>query len=361
MNKERLSSLDAFRGYTVAAMIMVNFPGSEASVFFTLKHTIWNGLSFTDQVAPYFLFIIGVSIHLAYWGRSSGEKPALYRKIIFRALKIYAIGMFLNAMPAFNMNELRWTGTLHRIALVFLICAFLELNSGWKGQLGLLMVLLLGYWMAMTLIPTPGLGHVALEPGQNLAAWVDSKYLPGKMWQGTWDPEGILTTIPTVATCILGMLVGRLIRTEMPLKDRLLYLFSTGVGLAIMGYFLGLAFPVNENLWTSSFVLVTGGFACLIFGVFSFLIDVLKRDNWAQPGIIFGKNAIAAYVLGDLLSLIFFRMPVGGSTLNQLAVQFMSRIGFPTPLASWFYALFFVAIVFIPCSILYRKKIFIKV
>ncbi|MBZ5858829.1 acyltransferase family protein [Flavihumibacter profundi] len=359
---KRLISLDAFRGYTVAAMIMVNFPGSEDAVFFTLRHTTWNGLSFTDQVAPYFLFIVGMSIAFAYTGKlaTGMSKPPLYKKIIFRSLKIFAVGMFLNAMPQFDLHNLRWTGTLHRIAIVFLVSAIIFLNTNWKQQAWIALLILAGYWIVMTTIPTPGEGMVILEPGRNLAAWVDSKYLPGKMWQGTWDPEGIMSTFPSIATCILGMLAGRLMLAPISNNLKLNYLMTAGVISAITGYFLGLAFPVNENLWTSSFVLVTAGFAALVFGAFYFVSDILGYNDWCIPGVIFGANAITVYFMGDLLSLFFYQLPISGKTPNEHAMDWMVTIGLAPNLASWLYALFYVCINFIPAYILYKKKIFIK-
>ncbi|MEJ0101658.1 MAG: heparan-alpha-glucosaminide N-acetyltransferase domain-containing protein [Bacteroidota bacterium] len=186
----RLISLDALRGFTIAAMVMVNFPGSEEFVYFTLRHTKWNGLSFTDNIAPTFLFVIGVSIVFAYTKRKTTDsKSSLYKKIIFRSLKIFAVGMFLNLMPDFDFANVRWTGTLHRIAIVFLICALIFLHTNWKQQAWIAAVLLIGYWLALTCIPTPGMGKVMLEPGMNIVAWVDSKYLPGKMWQVTLGPR----------------------------------------------------------------------------------------------------------------------------------------------------------------------------
>jgi predicted acyltransferase len=359
---KRLVSLDAFRGFTVAAMIMVNFPGTEASVFFTLRHTVWNGLSFTDQVAPYFLFMVGVSISFAYTKQLQAGTPksTLYKKILFRALKIFAVGMFLNAMPDFDLNNLRWTGTLHRIAIVFAATALLFLHTNWKQQAWICALLLLGYWAVMTLVPTPDEGRVILEPGRNLAAWLDRKFLPGKMWQGTWDPEGIMSTFPSIATCLTGVLAGKLL--QLPVSDNLKinYLFLAGVISAILGYFLGLAFPVNENLWTSSFVLVTSGFAALVFGCFYFLADILGYQRWCRPGVIFGVNAITAYVLGDLLALIFYLLPLRGKTLNNHAVDTLVNTGMAPELASLIYALFYVGIIFIPVALLYRKKIFIK-
>lgn len=356
----RLLSLDAMRGFTIAAMIMVNFPGHEDFVFPTLRHTKWNGLTFTDLIAPTFLFIVGVSITLAYSRKRDAPKGALYRKIIIRSLKIFAVGMFLNMLPDFNFSDLRYTGTLHRIAIVFLVCAILFLNTDWKQQLGIAAAILVLYWLALTTIPTPGMGKVMLEPGVNLAAWVDQQYLPGKMWQGNWDPEGILSTFPSIATTITGMLAGRLMLLQLSPNEKSNYLLTAGFATAALGYFWNLIFPTNENLWTSSFVLATSGFASMLLGALYFLIDIRGRTKGTAPGIIFGANAIAAYVLADILALLFYIMPIDGDTLNHHAVTTLSQTGMDPRLASMLYALFFVCINFIPAYLLYKKRIFIK-
>ncbi|MEJ7586695.1 MAG: heparan-alpha-glucosaminide N-acetyltransferase domain-containing protein [Ferruginibacter sp.] len=363
MQNKRLKSLDAFRGFTVAAMIMVNFPGDGGNVFFTLKHTVWNGLSFTDLVAPFFLFIVGVSTSFAFAKtvREKLDKKAAYKKIIIRSLKIYALGMFLNMMPFFNLHEIRWTGTLHRIAIVFMVCSFIYLNTNWKQQAFILISILIGYWIVILGIPTPGLGKVVMEPGKNLAAWVDSIYMPGKLWQGTWDPEGILSTFPSIATCITGMLAGKLLQTSLPENVKINYLVSFGVVLAVLGYFVGLAFPVNENLWTSSFVLITSGFSALALGVLYFRLDILEKVKGSLVGVVFGANAITAYALGDILSLFFYSIKFGNHSLNEHVVNTLTSILIAPKLASLIYALFFVSVVFIPVYILYKKKIFIKI
>lgn len=358
----RLISLDALRGFTIAAMIVVNYPGSEESVFFTLRHTVWNGLSFTDQVAPYFLFFVGMSIALAYSKRvhDGTPKTALYKKIFFRSLKIYAVGMFLNLMPDFDFHNIRWTGTLHRIAIVFLISAIIYLNTNWKQQAWLAGILLVGYWLALTCIPVPGLGKVMLEPGVNIVAWIDTQYLPGKMWRGTWDPESILTTVTSVVSCITGILAGQLMLSNKSPQEKVNYLMTAGVFSAIAGYFWGLGFPVNENLWTSSFVLVTSGFAALLFGAFYFLVDIKGKTWGTLPGIIFGANAITIYFLADVWALLFYEAKFSGSSLNEKFVQGLSQAGANPQLASLLYALMFVCINFIPAWWLYKKKIFIK-
>lgn len=358
----RLISLDAMRGFTIAAMLLVNFPGDGEQVYHTLHHTIWNGLSFTDLVAPFFLFIIGVSIVFAYAKRldAGAPKGEMYRKIVVRSLKIFAVGMFLNLQPDFDVSNIRWTGTLHRIAIVFMLCAFIFLTTNWKQQAWLAVILLLSYWLALTQIPTPGVGRVMLEPGVNLVAWFDRLYLPGKMWQGTWDPESILSTIPSVVSGLTGMLAGRLLLTPLNPHVKVNYLMSAGLLSAATGYFWGLIFPVNENLWTSSFVLVTSGFAALTLGAMYFSVDLLGHKRGTAPGIIFGANAIAVYVIGDLLGVIFYRLPVGGLALNQQFQLALTSAGLDPKFVSMLYGLLFVGINFVPAWWLYKKKLFIK-
>lgn len=358
----RLIALDVLRGFTMAAMIMVNYPGSEQYVFFTLRHTKWNGLSFTDNIAPIFLFVIGVSITLAYTKRlhDGTKRSSLYKKIFIRALKIFAIGMFLNLMPDFDISNARWTGTLHRIAFVFLIGGFIFLNTSWKQQAWITAILLTGYWLLLTVIPTPGFGEVMLEPGKNIVAWVDTKLLPGKMWQGTWDPESILSIIPCVASTLTGMLAGRLMISNLAPNEKANYLMTAGMFSSIAGFFWGLAFPPNENLWTSSFVLITSGFGALLLGALYFLIDIKGRTKGTIVGIAFGANAITTYFLADVLALLFYRLKFAGLPLNELVVTNLINAGMKPELASLLYALFFVAVNFIPAYILYKKKIFIK-
>ncbi|WP_420150716.1 acyltransferase family protein [Spirosoma sp.] len=358
----RLISLDALRGFTIVAMLVANFPGSEEFVYFTLRHSKWNALSFTDLVAPVFLFIVGASIALAYTRYVTQHQPKaeLYGKIVIRSLKIFAVGMFLNLMPDFDMASIRWTGTLHRIAIVFLVCGLLFLNTTWKQQVWIGVLTLLAYWLVMTQIPTPDEGRIILEPGRNLAAWLDRKYLPGRMWQGTWDPEGILSTFPSIVTGITGMLAGRWMLSSANPLEKAAYLMTAGLFVAIAGYFWGLAFPVNENLWTSSFVLVTSGIASMLLGALYFLMDIKRHTDGTKPGVIFGANAITVYVLADIFALFFYRMKFGVLSLNEHVVRSLIAIGLQPELASLLYALFFVGVNFIPAYILYRNKIFIK-
>lgn len=350
------------RGFTIAAMILVNFPGTWQYVYSPLLHVDWNGLTPTDLVFPFFLFIVGVSIALAYSRRldAGADKKVIYRKIVIRSLKIYAVGMFLNLIPEFNFMDLRWTGVLHRIAVVFFFCAILFLDTDWKTQAWIGALILVGYWLAMVLIPTPGLGIVSLEPGANLAAWIDSQFLPGRKYQGTWDPEGILSTLPAIATGITGLLAGRLFLSRKTPHEKANYLMAMGLLSVALGYFWHLGFPVNKNLWSSSFVLVTSGLASLVLGAIYFLVDIKGKKKGTYVGIVFGANAIAVYVLADLLSLVFYRLNVGGQSLNAHFVSSLTDAGIQPEFASMLYAVLFVAINFIPAYILYKRRVFIK-
>jgi len=362
---ERLVSLDALRGFTIAAMILVNFPGSWDYVYPPLLHSEWDGLTFTDLIAPFFLFIVGVSVVLAYSRRRESGIPRkrLYGRIAFRAGKIFTVGILLNVLalyPDFDFSEMRWTGTLPRIALVFLACGFLYLRTGWKGQAWAGGIILVAYWLVMTCIPTPGEGRVALEPGINLAAWLDRLLLPGRMWQGNWDPESILSTFPAIATGITGMLAGHLLAGGRRREEKALLLLVAGCLGAAAGWGWSLAFPLIEGLWTSSFVLVTSGLASMALGAVYYLVDIRGWRPGTGPGVVFGVNAISAYVLGDLLALFFYLTPWRVHTLNEQFLAALTSAGFVPEFASMVYALIYVGIVYLPIRFLYWRRIYIK-
>ncbi|NHE58893.1 acyltransferase family protein [Cyclobacterium plantarum] len=358
----RLISLDALRGFTIAAMILVNYPGSWSHVYPPLLHASWNGLTMTDFIYPFFLFIVGVSIAFAYTKRLQGGFPKneMYKKILVRSLKIFLVGVFLNLIPDFDFSDMRIAGVLQRIAVVFLVCAFLFLNTDWKKQAYLAGSLLFFYWLAMTLIPTPDEGVVMLEPGRNLAAWIDRILLPGKMWEGTWDPEGLFSTIPAIVTGILGLLAGKILLEGNNGNLKANYLMATGVPLVLLGLLWAQVFPINKHLWTSSFTLITGGTAFIALGACYFLVDILGKQKGTSVGIIFGANAITVYVLADVLSLVFYYIEFGGQSLNTHFMNGITAIGISSKLASLLYALLFVGINFIPAYWLYKRKIFIK-
>lgn len=362
MVNKRLLSLDAFRGFTIAAMILVNFPGSWSHVYPPLLHADWNGLTPTDLIFPFFLFIVGMSIVLSLSDRrESGQSSAdLYKKILWRSLKIFAVGILLNFIHHFNIHEIRYVGVLQRIAVVYLLTSIIFLHLRWRMQIGLLVFILISYWVLMKGIPTPGYDRAMLEPGINLAAWMDAKFLPGKLWQGTWDPEGLLSTLPALGTGIMGLLTGELLKSKESPADKLLWMFTMGCIAMVAGYLVSLSFPVNKNLWTSSFVLVTGGMAMTVFAASIFLVDMKHRKRFILPGLVLGANAITVYVLADLLAMIFYSMEFAGSSLNTHFISLGERFEISLRLMSFIYAFLFLLLNYLPALWLYRRKIFIR-
>lgn len=358
----RLISLDVFRGITIAAMIVVNYPGSWGHVYAPLLHKDWHGVTPTDLIFPFFLFIVGISIALAFTKQIDKGIPArsMYGKVIIRSLKIFAVGILLNLWPLFNFGDLRVAGVLQRISIVFLVCAFLFLLTKWKTQAIVGLVLLTGYWLALTLIPTPGYGVAMLEPGANLAAWFDGKFLPGALWHKTWDPEGLFSTLPAIASGISGMLVGRIITGSGNAERKILYILTAGFLATIAGQVWGWHFPMNKPIWTSSYVLFTSGLAAMVLGASMFIIDLLGHTRGTKPWLAFGSNAITVYVLAGTLSFLFYSLPMGGESLNVHFFNLLTSVGVAPKLTSLLYALLFLGILYIPTVILYRKKIFIK-
>ncbi len=361
MQNERLISLDAFRGFTIAAMILVNNPGSWDHVYAPLLHKEWNGVTPTDLIFPFFVFIVGVSIVLAYSKRiAAGVPPGkMAGKIVSRFLKIFLLGVLLNFLYVMNLSELRIAGVLQRIAIVFLVCSLLYLFTSVRTQLITGVVILIGYWLAMVLIPTPGYDKAMLEPGINLTAWIDSKILPGSMWEGTWDPEGILSTFPSFATGIAGMMAGTIITGKLDQERKVLWLFTAGFLATIVGQAWGWVFPLNKNLWTSSYVVFTGGLACMTLAASMFVVDMLGRRRFTKIGVVFGANAITIYVISGLMSLLDM-IKIGDQSLSMNFINLCIGISLSAKMASLIYALMIVAICYIPAWLLYRKRIFIK-
>jgi len=284
----------------------------------------------------------------------------MHGKILFRSVKIFVVGLLLNYIHHFKLSELRYAGVLQRIAIVFLVCSLLFLHSRWICQLITGTGLLVLYWLAMTLIPTPGYQSAMLEPGVNLAAWIDSQLLPGKLWQGTWDPEGILSTVPALGTCTMGMITSKLILSDISQDRKVIWLFVLGFTASAPGYIWSWNFPLNKNIWTSSYVLFIGGLAMVILAASIHLIDTLNYYKFARIGIVFGANVITVYVLADLFAFLFYHLPVAGAGLNEHFVVLADHSFFSHNFLSMVYASLFTGINFIPAYLLYRKKIYIK-
>ena len=362
----RLIALDIFRGLTITTMIIVNDPGIEERAYAPLLHAKWNGITPTDYVFPSFIFMVGISIALSYSKQLANGVPrgAMIRKIIRRAVILFALGVFLSVLPYFDFANYRIPGVLQRISLVHFASALLFLYSGWKFQARLAAFILVAYCMVMTLIPVPGYGYAILEPGKNLAAWLDAIVIPGRMWQGTWDPEGILSSFPAVVTGILGMLAGQWVLGKQTVERKIIWLFFAGfLSFALANFWNGW-FPINKNLWTSSFVLYTAGLDAMILASLYFLVDVLGHRRGWKFAMIYGSNAIAAYLVAEVFSdLLVYRWGgrEQGKSINDWVIEKLLPTGISPELLSFIWALAFCALCFIPIYVLYRKKIFLKI
>lgn len=381
-NSGRLLSLDVFRGLTIAGMILVNNPGSWQYVYPPLRHAVWNGCTPTDLIFPFFLFIVGVSISLALSKRKlEGENQrAISFKIIKRFFLIFIIGLFLNTFPSFDFSIIRIPGVLQRIAVVYLISAFIFLKADWKIIAALSVVLLLLYWGMMALIPVPGFGgpdlsvsvltnpFTGVKVSPNIAGWIDNTLLGGHLYRATkvWDPEGILSTIPAVSTCLFGVLLGTFLNTKIDGKRKTILIFIAGNVLILASFIWNIYFPFNKSIWTSSFVLLTGGTALWLFAFCYLIADVKKIIWWAKPFCVFGTNAIAVYFLSGIflrcINFIKITGPTGDSVglsgyiYNTFFVPFLSPYN-----ASLAWAVSYVLFWLVIMWIFYVKKIFIKI
>jgi predicted acyltransferase len=378
-------SLDVFRGLTIAAMILVNDPGSWRHIYAPLEHAEWNGWTPTDLIFPFFLFIAGVSMALSFASRTARGKTrgSLAIHAVRRSALIFAIGLFLNGIPYFDFPAIRIMGVLQRIALCYLAAGLLYLatcrreatangtvrvraNIGAIASVAL--ILLVGYWALMTFVPVPGYGAGHLGKEDNLGAYIDRAFLGGHLWSEskTWDPEGLLSTLPAIATALIGILAGEWLRSERRGARKVLGLVIAGAVLMLAGRLLHPYFPINKNLWTSTFVLFTGGFAMLLLAVCYWVVDLRGWKQWAAPFLVFGMNAILAYALAAIVSetsIDFeFAGPAGrGQTLHGWVYNnFFIPYANPKN-ASLGFALFFVVLILAPLWPLYRRRIFVRI
>ena len=360
----RLLALDILRGLTIILMIIVNDPGSWRHSYAPLKHATWNGITPTDYVFPTFLFIVGVSIVLSLTKQLANGKSRmqLTKKVAWRALKIYLVGLFLWFWPEFNFGEpIRWVGVLPRIAFVFFACALLFLYTSRKAQLYIGIGIVLVYWLLMAYVPVPGIGSPDLSvPEKNWAHYLDHLLLPGKLYRQTWDPEGFLSTFPAIASGFIGMLAGYILLQKDELKNRLNQLFFLGFILLFAGDFLQWFFPFNKNVWSSSFTLFMGGIGMLSLAAFSYYFDVIQSKYQFKFAQVFGVNSIFSYSLSSLLTIIFYSADWLGLALNERFMAGWGNIGLPLALGSLSYALLYVVVIWLPTYYLFKRKIYIK-
>ena len=377
--RERLVALDVFRGLTIAGMLLVNNPGTWGAIYPPLRHAAWHGWTPTDLIFPFFLFIVGITTHLSLDARRArgDDEGMLVRQVLRRGGIIILLGLFLSGFPfiptlGFDPSTMRIPGVLQRIGVAYIAAGLLTLRTSARTQLIVVTALLLGYWAVMTLIPVPGtgaVGAVALAtPDASLAAWVDRTVLGNHLWRvsKTWDPEGILSTLPAIGTAMLGVFAGRWIAAPRPLMERLAALFAVGAIGMVAGLIWNWWFPINKNLWTSSYVLFTAGMASVTIATCVWLIDVKRITGWAKPFVVFGMNPILAFVgsgmMARLMGSIIKVERDGQSVSLQRAIYESAFASWLSPMnASLLFALCFVLLWFAVLGLLYEKKVFLKV
>ncbi len=379
----RLVSLDAFRGITIAGMVLVNNPGSWATIYWPLAHAEWHGWTPTDLIFPFFLFIVGVAIPLAFGKRVAaarntdvdsdaaarrGSNRDLYLKVVRRTLIIFALGLFLNLFPYFRFATFRIPGVLQRIALCYFFAAIIFLKTRLRTQLLVAVGLLLIYWLLMSWLAAPGYAPGDLSKEGSLASFIDRVVLRRHIWsQGkVYDPEGILSTIPALATTLSGVLAGQWLRTTKADHEKVAGMFAAGVVCIVLGWAWNPFFPINKSLWTSSYVLFTAGMALQLLAFCYWLIDIKEYRRWAKPFVVFGVNAIALFVgtglMAKLLGLI--KVPASDGTrisLHNWIYRNLFLSWAPPYRASLAFALTMILVWLGLMWILYRRKVFLKV
>ncbi len=398
--RERLLALDVFRGLTIAGMLLVNDPGSWSHIYPPLQHAEWHGWTPTDLIFPFFLFIVGVTTHLSIVARRArgDDERAIRRQILRRGALIFLFGLLLNWFPFFQwgpiagdpspsfvdrvlvrLENLRIMGVLQRIGLAYAAAAFLTLRTSVKQQVMILGGLLLGYWFVMTALPVPDtgvLGAVAIHTKNgHLSAWLDRLVLDWRahglgnhLWAGsvTWDPEGLLSTIPAIGTAMIGVMAGRWIGQPRLLAERLSGLFAAGALGMVVGLTWNWSFPINKGIWTSSYVVFTAGMASVTLATIMWIVDVHGWRGWTKFFVIYGMNPIVAFVgSGVLARLLYSILKVNYEGQRVSVVEAIYRTfvagGLEPVNASLAFALSFVLLWFGILWVLYRRGIFLKV
>ena len=374
-------SLDVLRGLDIGFMILVNNNGDGWRAYWALKHADWNGFTPTDLVFPTFLFLVGISTVLSTEARlaQGATKQSIFLHTVRRAVIIFLLGLLVNSFPHFNLHTLRIYGVLPRIAICYFIVASLYLISpGWKSKLVLAVAALGTYWVLMRYVPVPGYGMPGrdipfLDRDANLVAWLDRHIFPAShLYERTRDPEGLLSTIPAVATALMGVLTGIWLRTGRSVVEKARGIAVAGMTCVLAGGIWNIWFPLNKKLWTSSFVLFAGGLSLLLLALSMWVVDIRRAPETSEdrarksrtfmPLLVFGMNAIVAYVFSELLAgaIDNIHMSSGGNLQQWLYHSILAVVPDPA-FASLLYSLGFVAVCWLPAYVLYRRRIFIKI
>ncbi|WP_323142474.1 acyltransferase family protein [Massilia phyllosphaerae] len=374
----RLASLDAFRGFTIAAMVLVNNPGDWGHLYAQLAHAHWNGWTFTDCIFPFFLFIGGVAMALSL-GRLSAagaDKPRLLIKLARRALLIFLVGFLLNLVPHFNVDSVRIPGVLQRIALCTLLAAPIVVYCGWRAQLAIIGALLALYSLLMLWVPVPGIGAGVLAPGQDFGAWVDRALFGNHLWASskTWDPEGLVSTLPALCSQLFGVLAGRWLGSGVQRTEQTVWLLLAGLAcLGVAAILDTLLMPINKSLWTPSFCLLMTGWAAIVFAAFYWLLDVnpyaalrTAAARWTWPFVIYGMNALFIFAMSGLvanmLGYVKFAQPDGSlRSAGEVLYAPIAALPIGAVNASLLHALLFDACMFLLAWGMWRQRWFVKV
>jgi predicted acyltransferase len=373
----RLQSLDAFRGFTIAAMLLVNNPGSWGHLYGPLAHAEWHGWTFTDWVFPFFVFISGMAMTMSLSRRAAlgDDKLKLTLTTVRRGAVIVLIGLALNFLPELNPDTLRWPGVLQRLGLCTMLAAPLAVYLGWRGQAAVGLGLLVVYSLLMLAVPVMGADGVvrvgSLLPGQDTASALDRALMEGHLWAKSkvWDPEGLLTTMPAVVSQIAGLLAGHWLASRHSAAERTIGFFIGGLLLLWLGQVLDAwNMPINKNLWTPAYVMAMAGWSCLVFAVCHWLLDAAPSEalrqssrRWAQPLVVFGMNALALFVLSGLVAKLLYTVKIGGQSIKAILYEPLTQIGLSPVNSSLLFAVLFVLAFYGVGLYLFKRQWFIKV
>lgn len=345
-------------------MVLVNNAGSGA-IYRQFRHSAWNGWTITDAVFPSFLWIVGVAITLSLGKRvrSGASARSLLPSILRRSALLFVFGLAIYAPPSFNPSTQRILGVLQRIAICYLIGSIIYLSTRVRGQIVWIFGLLTGYWLLMMLVPVPGFGAGNLTVEGNFAHYIDSIVLGRHNYASTktWDPEGIISTLPSIATVLFGIMAGHILRLKRPLSERVAWLFLAGSCLLAAGLVCDAWLPINKKLWTSSFSLFMAGLDFTVFSAFLWLVDGCGWKRAARPLVVMGMNAIAVYMLAEFFDIFISNVHAGGVSIRHWIFQTIFVPLASPSLAALLYALAYTALMYAFAYVLYRKRWFLKV
>lgn len=353
----RLVALDALRGATIALMVMVNNAGGPKS-YAPLNHSAWHGWTLTDTVFPTFLWIVGASITLSLGKRIAAGVPRsrLLGPIFRRAAILFVFGLAIYAFPEFHLSSFRILGVLQRIAICYLIGSLIYLYAGIRGQLIWMFSLLTAYWLIMTLVPVPGYGVGRLDLEGNFAHYIDGLVLGHHNYEGLgWDPEGIVSTLPAIATTLLGLMAGHIVRLKRLLSERVAWLFLAGNTLIALGLILDIWLPINKKLWTDSFTVFMAGLDFVLLAAFLWIVDHLGYQRFVKPFVIMGMNAITLYMISEFGAELLDMANLHGKIYN-----FFLTMASPVN-ASLLYSVAFMLSIYVIGYVMYRRRWFLKI